>query len=451
MTLILSMLKVGGWAGVIVPEGVLFGSTNAHKELRRRLLLDNYLKAVISLPAGVFQPYTGVKTSILVFQKINERCNVGMIPQTSDVWFYEVAADGYTLDARRNPQRELNDLWDALEKWRNTSLPANDYYQPDIFPVRWRFVDDETISIFAETHPEISHEKDHTRGIHELFREFAAMPDPEIIKQKIIADEQPRIYSLYQQCLDACEHRLARKPGTQKELRTVLEDAIKGLHRQFEDAKRKLLESGKGLPEFARKALDPLQTEARNAAEESIKERLERISNAIGLFAPQTVNGNSVNTLLRSEEITAIVRSFARLDGYDVYLRTNHVSKKRELSKPKYWIVPVRVFARNARSDEWLSEDGKLQGGHDEQGNVRAEYIADPALYNIDGTVKKDYLDHSCIEYNDFNLSAGRYKPFAASAVTYDPPAQIIRVLQTLEQQIQEGLSTLLAMVEGGE
>ena len=106
--LILQLLRPGGRAAVILPEGVLFGSTGAHKTLREKLVTENQLEAVISLPGGVFQPYTGVKTSILVFTKGGK---------TDEVWFYEVAADGFSLNARRTPQPEQNDLWDMVLKF----------------------------------------------------------------------------------------------------------------------------------------------------------------------------------------------------------------------------------------------------------------------------------------------------------------------------------------------
>jgi type I restriction enzyme M protein len=109
LELILQLLRIGGRAAVIVPEGVLFGSSKAHKTLREKLVAENTLKAVISLPGGVFQPYTGVKTSILVFDKGGK---------TDEVWFYEVAKDGETLDAKRNPKPEENDLWDLTLKYR---------------------------------------------------------------------------------------------------------------------------------------------------------------------------------------------------------------------------------------------------------------------------------------------------------------------------------------------
>jgi type I restriction enzyme M protein len=98
-----SMLKEGGRAGVIIPEGVLFGSSKAHIQTREVLLKDNRLEAVISLPSGVFRPYTGVKTSILIFTKIEDDSYNW---NTDKVWFYELNNDGYTLDDSRRKIKE---------------------------------------------------------------------------------------------------------------------------------------------------------------------------------------------------------------------------------------------------------------------------------------------------------------------------------------------------------
>ncbi len=98
-----SMLRVGGKAAVIIPEGVLFGSSKAQKATREILLKDNQLEAVISLPSGAFKPYTGVKTAILVFTKVKQKSTVW---NTQKVWFYELQSDGYSLDDNR---RRLKD------------------------------------------------------------------------------------------------------------------------------------------------------------------------------------------------------------------------------------------------------------------------------------------------------------------------------------------------------
>jgi type I restriction enzyme M protein len=96
LALFLRLLKPGGRAAVIVPDGVLFGSSNAHKTLRRILVEDQKLDAVISLPSGAFKPYAGVSTAILCFTKTNSG-------GTDNVWFYDVQADGWSLDDKRTP------------------------------------------------------------------------------------------------------------------------------------------------------------------------------------------------------------------------------------------------------------------------------------------------------------------------------------------------------------
>ncbi|MEY8238881.1 MAG: class I SAM-dependent DNA methyltransferase [Cycloclasticus sp.] len=94
LALILRMLKVGGRAAVIVPDGVLFGSTKSHKNIREKIVNNQKLDAVISLPSGVFKPYAGVSTAILIFTKTNSG-------GTDNVWFYDMQADGYSLDDKR--------------------------------------------------------------------------------------------------------------------------------------------------------------------------------------------------------------------------------------------------------------------------------------------------------------------------------------------------------------
>ncbi len=111
LALFLKLLKPGGRAAVIVPDGVLFGSTKAHKALRQTLVEEQKLDAVVKLPSGVFRPYAGVSTAILFFTKTNSG-------GTDDVWFYDVRADGFSLDDKRNPV-EANDLPDVLARWQN--------------------------------------------------------------------------------------------------------------------------------------------------------------------------------------------------------------------------------------------------------------------------------------------------------------------------------------------
>jgi type I restriction enzyme M protein len=128
LALFLRLLKPGGRAAVIVPDGVLFGSSNAHKELRRLLVEDQKLDAVISLPGGVFKPYAGVSTAILLFTKTNSG-------GTDQVWFYHVEADGWSLDDKRTPL--LSE--DKLGPVPRTALTSEEHAKnnlPDVL-TRW--------------------------------------------------------------------------------------------------------------------------------------------------------------------------------------------------------------------------------------------------------------------------------------------------------------------------
>jgi type I restriction enzyme M protein len=130
LALFLRLLKPGGLAAVIVPDGVLFASSNAHKAIRKMLVEDQKLDGVVSLPAGVFKPYAGVSTAILLFTKTNSG-------GTDYVWFYDVEADGASLDDKRTPllpdaklgpvpkialaaeEHSKNNLPDALARWKH--------------------------------------------------------------------------------------------------------------------------------------------------------------------------------------------------------------------------------------------------------------------------------------------------------------------------------------------
>ena len=137
LALFLRLLKPGGRAAVIVPDGVLFGSSKAHKELRRLLVEEQKLDAVVSLPGGVFKPYAGVSTAILLFTKTNSG-------GTDTVWFYAVEADGWSLDDKRTPllsedrlgtvpqsalaaeEHVMNNLPDVLARWAERDRDERD-------------------------------------------------------------------------------------------------------------------------------------------------------------------------------------------------------------------------------------------------------------------------------------------------------------------------------------
>ena len=111
LALFLRMLRVGGRCACIVPDGVLFGSSTAHKAIRQTLIEDNRLEAVVSMPSGVFKPYAGVSTAVLIFTRTGHG-------GTDDVWFYDMRADGFSLDDKRSPIAE-NDIPDIVARFHN--------------------------------------------------------------------------------------------------------------------------------------------------------------------------------------------------------------------------------------------------------------------------------------------------------------------------------------------
>jgi len=121
VALILRMLKLGGRSATVVPDGVLFGSSKAHLALRKMLVDENQLEAVISLPSGVFKPYAGVSTAIIVFTKGGT---------TENVFYYDVQADGFSLDDKREPTPDKNDLPDLIKRWKKRN-PKKDTNRKD--------------------------------------------------------------------------------------------------------------------------------------------------------------------------------------------------------------------------------------------------------------------------------------------------------------------------------
>ncbi len=109
LSLIIRMLKLGGRSATIVPDGVLFGSSNAHKDIRKEIIDNHKLEAIISMPSGVFKPYAGVSTAIIIFTKTGAG-------GTDNVWFYDMKADGYTLDDKR-AEIEKNDIPQIIERF----------------------------------------------------------------------------------------------------------------------------------------------------------------------------------------------------------------------------------------------------------------------------------------------------------------------------------------------
>ncbi len=147
----LRMLKVGGRAASIVPDGVLFGSSKAHKSIRKELIDKHKLTAVISMPSGVFKPYAGVSTAILLFTKTNTG-------GTDKVWFYNMEADGFTLDDKRSPIEE-NDIPDIIERFHNLDTEVNRTRFEKSFFVNKEEIMKNDYDLSINKYMEIEHEK----------------------------------------------------------------------------------------------------------------------------------------------------------------------------------------------------------------------------------------------------------------------------------------------------
>jgi type I restriction enzyme M protein len=148
VALVLRMLKKGGRSATIVPDGILFGSSKAHTALRRILVEDNQLEAVISLPSGVFRPYAGVSTAILVFTKGGK---------TEHVFFYDVVADGFSLDDKRDAVAE-SDLPDALLRWRKRNAKKDTERTAKHFIVSLQEIEAKDFDLSINRYKEVKHE-----------------------------------------------------------------------------------------------------------------------------------------------------------------------------------------------------------------------------------------------------------------------------------------------------
>jgi type I restriction enzyme M protein len=149
--LILKGLKLGGRAAVIVPDGVLFGNSKAHQIIRKEIIDGQKLEAVISMPSGVFKPYAGVSTGILVFTKTASG-------GTDNVWFYDMTADGYSLDDKRNPIQD-NDIPDILKRWDNLKAEAKRSRTDKSFMVPVKDIRDNNYDLSINRYKEVVYEQ----------------------------------------------------------------------------------------------------------------------------------------------------------------------------------------------------------------------------------------------------------------------------------------------------
>jgi type I restriction enzyme M protein len=462
--LMLDLLDIGGRCAVIVPEGVLFQSTDAHVRLRRELLTEHAVEGVISLPGGVFQPYSGVKTSILIFRKQTKRdAKVefkGQVPLTQHVWFYEISEDGYSLDSKR---RELpmgnNDLWDALEKfhaWSNRSpIEGTSYYQPAKTRERWRMVQvrdgEDTLTPLGEgfaDDPEVKAWEGRVAAIHELFPELPA--DPAAATELISETSAKALKELFLRLLAEPTKPIWDQltPPIDINEAPYLAKWSKAIKKTIESFNRTCREAWKYFEQEDSPALSMWKESVAKSSSEGLDFYGELLREAPSSTFPALEPVNDI-----SESVSSIAREFAKLDGFDVTLRSLELTPvANALKAPKHWIVPVREFARN---EEWRSSNDEIVGSHDARGQLRPEYlqfIEREGIYEEDGTLKQNLLDPECIEARDWNLSAGQYKPFDFTRLRSDKSiTQLIDAVMDHEVQIMNGLNKLKTMVEGAE
>ena len=151
LALFIRMLKIGGRCACIVPDGVLFGSSNAHKQIRKAIIEENRLEAVISMPSGVFKPYSGVSTGILIFTKTG-------YGGTDKVWFYDMQADGYSLDDKRT-KIDDDDIPDIIERFSHLDKEVDRKRTEQSFLVDKKEIVDNDYDLSINKYKEVVYEK----------------------------------------------------------------------------------------------------------------------------------------------------------------------------------------------------------------------------------------------------------------------------------------------------
>ncbi len=180
LTLFLRMLKIGGRCACIVPDGVLFGSSKAHQAVRKELVGNHRLEAVISMPSGVFKPYAGVSTAILIFTKTGHG-------GTDKVWFYDMKADGLSLDDKRSVVEE-NDIPDIIERFRNLDKENGRKRTEQSFFVDKQEIVDNAYDLSINKYKEVEYVPVEYPPTDEIMAELDAL-EKEIIKTLAEVDE----------------------------------------------------------------------------------------------------------------------------------------------------------------------------------------------------------------------------------------------------------------------
>lgn len=149
LALFVRMLKIGGRCACIVPDGVLFGSSNAHKAIRKEIVDNQRLEAVISMPSGVFKPYAGVSTGILIFTKTNHG-------GTDNIWFYDMTADGFSLDDKRSAIKD-NDIPDIIRRFKNLEQEKDRKRTDKSFMVSKKEIEDNDYDLSINKYKEVQY------------------------------------------------------------------------------------------------------------------------------------------------------------------------------------------------------------------------------------------------------------------------------------------------------
>ncbi|MEO2208228.1 class I SAM-dependent DNA methyltransferase [Paenibacillus pabuli] len=178
--LILRILKPGGRASVIIPDGALFGTTIAHKAIRKELIDNNKLEAVISMPSGVFKPYAGVSTGIMIFTKTGTG-------GTDNVWFYDMKADGYSLDDKRIPIEE-NDVEDIIARFSNLKGEAERKRTEQSFFVPVDEIREQGYDLSINKYKEIEYEEIQLRSPRELIKDIEVLEDEILANLKLLKE-----------------------------------------------------------------------------------------------------------------------------------------------------------------------------------------------------------------------------------------------------------------------
>jgi type I restriction enzyme M protein len=434
----------------------------------------------------MFQPYSGVKTSIMLFQKAGEPVAAGSEPRTREVWFYEVTDEAFSLDQKRKAQYgQDNDLCDALVKfdaWNcyrqgeagnsqgqtladlRSAAITKDYYQPDYWEERWRSVDDDFLKIF----PNKSGDKGHTYPLHELWpqdflfdttdkRGSRQYDDAVLGRVRPVFEKTTR--TLVEQTVTHA-YATARKPDEEKAL-AAAEKNIKAVVNQLTKKVRDCGLLDREFDQFGQNALKTVFKEMNAkvsewAAAVPVLDKNPKIEPAEPDVDPAV------------EALTPLLTEFAKLDGYNVWRRGLEIQSRAGKLTPSdegeptrepmllSWIVPVRQWAELVSWGEDPETKETIDKRTHENGVLNPNYVAwlrdTLKVFDDDATVKKEFfdrLDPDCLEALDFNLSAGRHKPFVFDSSQHRPPTELISELQAIHNEIQKRLGKLLSIVEG--